>query len=101
MRGCSPDEKSQPVIGLCWCDFKNFRAYNVFHHERIGAQPARGHARRLLDDRPGALQIPLREVKQRVGNRMCLMGNVNPLEIAVRGGGHSVGRGARRAVRWV
>jgi len=25
------------------------------------------------------------EVKQRVGNRMCLMGNVNPLEIAVRG----------------
>ncbi len=25
------------------------------------------------------------EVKQRVGDRMCLMGNVNPLEIAVRG----------------
>jgi uroporphyrinogen decarboxylase len=25
------------------------------------------------------------EVKRRVGNRMCLMGNVNPLEIAVRG----------------
>jgi uroporphyrinogen-III decarboxylase len=25
------------------------------------------------------------EVKQRVGERMCLMGNVNPLEIAVRG----------------
>ena len=25
------------------------------------------------------------EVKQRVGDRMCLMGNVNPLEVAVRG----------------
>ena len=24
-------------------------------------------------------------MKQRVGKRMCLMGNVNPLEIAVRG----------------
>ena len=24
-------------------------------------------------------------MKQRVGDRMCLMGNVNPLEIAVRG----------------
>jgi uroporphyrinogen decarboxylase len=24
-------------------------------------------------------------VKQRVGDRMCLMGNVNPLEIGVRG----------------
>jgi uroporphyrinogen-III decarboxylase len=30
-------------------------------------------------------QRDIREVKQRVGNRMCLMGNVNPLEIAVRG----------------
>ena len=30
-------------------------------------------------------QKDIREVKQRVGNRMCLMGNVNPLEIAVRG----------------
>ena len=25
------------------------------------------------------------EVKERVGDRMCLMGNVNPLEIGVRG----------------
>jgi uroporphyrinogen-III decarboxylase len=30
-------------------------------------------------------QKDIREVKRRVGNRMCLMGNVNPLEIAVRG----------------
>jgi len=30
-------------------------------------------------------QRDIREVKQRVGDRMCLMGNVNPLEIAVRG----------------
>jgi len=27
----------------------------------------------------------IREVKRRVGKRMCLMGNVNPLEVAVRG----------------
>jgi uroporphyrinogen decarboxylase len=30
-------------------------------------------------------QKPIAEVKRRVGGRMCLMGNVNPLEIAVRG----------------
>ena len=30
-------------------------------------------------------QRDIREVKRRVGKRMCLMGNVNPLEIAVRG----------------
>ncbi len=30
-------------------------------------------------------QKDIREVKQRVGQRMCLMGNVNPLEIGVRG----------------
>ncbi len=30
-------------------------------------------------------QKDIREVKERVGDRMCLMGNVNPLEIAVRG----------------
>ncbi len=30
-------------------------------------------------------QRPLAEVKRRIGDRMCLMGNVNPLEIAVRG----------------
>jgi uroporphyrinogen decarboxylase len=30
-------------------------------------------------------QKDIREVKARVGDRMCLMGNVNPLEIAVRG----------------
>jgi len=30
-------------------------------------------------------QHDIREVKQRVGKRICLMGNVNPLEIAVRG----------------
>jgi uroporphyrinogen-III decarboxylase len=30
-------------------------------------------------------QKNIREVKQRVGDRMCLMGNVNPLEVAVRG----------------
>jgi uroporphyrinogen decarboxylase len=30
-------------------------------------------------------QKDIREVKQRVGKRMCLMGNLNPLEIAVRG----------------
>jgi len=30
-------------------------------------------------------QKNIRELKQRVGDRMCLMGNVNPLEIAVRG----------------
>jgi len=30
-------------------------------------------------------QRNIREVKRRVGNRMCLVGNVNPLEIAVRG----------------
>jgi uroporphyrinogen decarboxylase len=30
-------------------------------------------------------QKDIREVKRRVGSRMCLMGNVNPLEIAVRG----------------
>jgi uroporphyrinogen decarboxylase len=30
-------------------------------------------------------QKDIREVKKRVGGRMCLMGNVNPLEIGVRG----------------
>jgi len=30
-------------------------------------------------------QTNIRDVKRRVGDRMCLMGNVNPLEIAVRG----------------
>ena len=30
-------------------------------------------------------QKDIREVKERVGKRMCLMGNVNPLEVAVRG----------------
>lgn len=30
-------------------------------------------------------QTDIAEVKQRIGNRMCLMGNVNPLEIGVRG----------------
>ena len=30
-------------------------------------------------------QTDIREVKERVGSRMCLMGNVNPLEVAVRG----------------
>jgi uroporphyrinogen-III decarboxylase len=33
----------------------------------------------------GASRKHIREVKQRVGDRMCLMGNVNPLEVAVRG----------------
>ena len=45
-------------------------------------------------------QKDIREVKQRVGDRMCLMGNVNPLEIAVRGTPEEVQRGdARRARR--
>ena len=30
-------------------------------------------------------QTDITEVKQRVGDRMCLMGNVNPLEVGVRG----------------
>jgi uroporphyrinogen decarboxylase len=30
-------------------------------------------------------QTDIAEVKERVGDRMCLMGNVNPLEIGVRG----------------
>ncbi len=30
-------------------------------------------------------QTDIEDVKRRVGNRMCLMGNVNPLEIGVRG----------------
>ena len=30
-------------------------------------------------------QIDIADVKKRIGNRMCLMGNVNPLEIGVRG----------------
>ncbi len=30
-------------------------------------------------------QTDIAEVKQRVGDRMCLMGNVNPLEVGVRG----------------
>lgn len=30
-------------------------------------------------------QKDIRQVKERVGSRMCLMGNVNPLEIGVRG----------------
>ena len=30
-------------------------------------------------------QTDIAEVKERVGERMCLMGNVNPLEIGVRG----------------
>ena len=30
-------------------------------------------------------QTNIRDVKRRVGDRMCLMGNVNPLEIGVRG----------------
>jgi uroporphyrinogen-III decarboxylase len=46
-----------------------------------------------LDYLPGAgfhvlnwgKQTDIREVKLRVGDRMCLMGNVNPLEIGVRG----------------
>lgn len=30
-------------------------------------------------------QTDIARVKQRIGNRMCLMGNVNPLEVGVRG----------------
>ena len=30
-------------------------------------------------------QTDYAEVKERVGGRMCLMGNVNPLEVGVRG----------------
>ncbi len=30
-------------------------------------------------------QTDIADVKDRIGNRMCLMGNVNPLEVAVRG----------------
>jgi uroporphyrinogen decarboxylase len=30
-------------------------------------------------------QTDIAEVKARVGDRMCLMGNVNPLEVGVRG----------------
>lgn len=30
-------------------------------------------------------QTDIAKVKQRIGNRMCLMGNVNPLEVGVRG----------------
>ncbi len=30
-------------------------------------------------------QIHISEVKRRVGNKLCLMGNVNPLEVAVQG----------------
>ena len=30
-------------------------------------------------------QKDIAEVKERVGDRMCLMGNVNPLEVGVRG----------------
>ena len=30
-------------------------------------------------------QTDFAEVKERVGGRMCLMGNVNPLEVGVRG----------------
>ncbi len=30
-------------------------------------------------------QVDIVEVKRRIGNKMCLMGNVNPLEIGVRG----------------
>jgi uroporphyrinogen decarboxylase len=37
-------------------------------------------------------QKNIREVKARVGHRMCLMGNVNPLEIAVRGTAEEVRR---------
>jgi uroporphyrinogen decarboxylase len=39
-------------------------------------------------------QRDVREVKRRVGQRMCLMGNVNPLEIAVRGTPAEVKRAA-------
>src|SRR5512143_2159406 len=42
-------------------------------------------------------QKDIREVKQRVGGRMCLMGNVNPLEVAVRGTPEEV-RAATREV---
>jgi uroporphyrinogen decarboxylase len=44
-------------------------------------------------------QKHITEVKRRVGDRMCLMGNVNPLEIGVRGTpeeGHGSMRGKRR-----
>ena len=37
-------------------------------------------------------QTDIAEVKERVGDRMCLMGNVNPLEVGVRG---TVGGSAR------
>ena len=30
-------------------------------------------------------QKDIAEIKERIGDRMCLMGNVNPLEIGVRG----------------
>jgi uroporphyrinogen-III decarboxylase len=36
-------------------------------------------------------KMDVREVKRRVGDRMCLMGNVNPLEIGVRGTADDVG----------
>ncbi|MGA2145157.1 MAG: uroporphyrinogen decarboxylase family protein [Bryobacteraceae bacterium] len=37
-------------------------------------------------------QKNIREVKRRVGGRICLMGNVNPLEIGVRGTAEEVKR---------
>jgi len=40
----------------------------------------------------------IREVKQRVGGRMCLMGNVNPLEIAVRGTPDEVREATRKVL---
>ena len=40
-------------------------------------------------------QTEIAEVKERVGDRMCLMGNVNPLEVGVRG---TPGKCAKR--RW-
>ena len=47
-------------------------------------------------------QTDIAEVKERVGDRMCLMGNVNPLEVGVRGtpeevrDGHAGRAGKRR-----
>ena len=43
-------------------------------------------------------QSPIAEVRARVGGRLCLMGNVNPLEIGVRGTPEDVRRAAREVL---
>lgn len=55
-------EEIHPLIGFCWCDFEEFRGYDIFRDERIVVHPAlQIRPRRVMRHDPTA-QIRLKTV---------------------------------------